>query len=108
MDILSTIASVPPFISGLREVLNTFTDWLLYLVPAIIILVLVVGGITLAKADDSHETKAIKDRMGRSIIGVALAGSAVWIGNWMWGIFESSAPGNQSVEVLTNVATILL
>jgi|GEM_PF-3292969 len=77
---------MPPFIQGLKNVLDTFAGWLIYLVPAIIVITFIWGGIALSRAEDSVDTKQIKEKMTRTILGTALAGSATWIGNWLWGI----------------------
>lgn len=84
------MGETPVFISGLQKALEQLSSWMLILVPAIVILTFVIGGIALAKAEDGSETKQIKDRMARAIIGAAIAGSATWLGNWVWGLFTNT------------------
>lgn len=79
---------MPPFIEGLKTLLNEVASWALYLTPGIIIIVtLIIGGIALSKAEDAVDTKAIKDRMQRVALGAALAGGGTWVGNYIWGLF---------------------
>ncbi|MFE8703901.1 hypothetical protein ACFYKX_25345 [Cytobacillus sp. FJAT-54145] len=78
---------MPTFITGLDSVLDQLSTWMLYLVPGLIILTFVIGGLMLTKTDDAMDVKKIKDKMKLSIVGAAIAGSATWIGNWLWGIF---------------------
>lgn len=79
---------VPTFISGLDQVLDQLSSWMLYIVPGLIILTFVIGGLMLTKTDDAMDIKKIKDKMTTAVIGAAVAGSGVWIGNWLWGIFS--------------------
>lgn len=78
---------MPPFIEALRTLLDTVAGWMLYLVPGIVIITLIIGGISLSKAEDAMETKAVKDRMTRVILGTAIAGGGTWLGNYIWGLF---------------------
>ncbi|MEW9673607.1 hypothetical protein [Ammoniphilus sp. 3BR4] len=78
---------MPPFISALKSLLDDLASWMMFLVPGILVVTLVIGGILLAKADDGVETKHIKDRMGRVVIGAAIAGGATWLGKYIWGLF---------------------
>ncbi|KPC73954.1 pilin [Laceyella sacchari] len=80
------MGGTPQFVNGLQQILQSISSWMLFLVPGVIILTLVIGGLMLAKAEDGSETNAIKERMTRAIIGAALAGSATWLGNWIWKI----------------------
>lgn len=77
-----------PFVKALSDVLQQIRDVMLYLVPGIIMLTLVIGGLMLAKAEDGQETQQVKDRMIKAIIGAALAGGATWIANdWLKPLF---------------------
>lgn len=79
---------MPPFITGLKTVLQALANWALYVVPVVIILTVIIGGIKLSKAEDSMEIKEVKAMMGRVIIGAGVAGSGAWIGNWLWNIMS--------------------
>ena len=68
------LADAPPFIDALQKVLSDVSDWMLVLVPAIIVLTFIIGGICLAKAEDGMESKNVKSRMFKAIGGAALAG----------------------------------
>jgi hypothetical protein len=78
---------MPSFIVGIKTALSTFAGWLLYLVPAVVILTFIIGGIKLSKAEDPHDIKEIKGKMQNVILGSALAGGGTWLGNWLWGLF---------------------
>jgi hypothetical protein len=79
---------MPKFITGLETVLTTIAGWMLILVPLAVVITFTLGGLMLAKAEDGMEAKQIKEKMFKAIIGIALAGSAVWIGStWLKGIF---------------------
>lgn len=79
---------MPVFVTGIKTILSTVAGWMLYIVPGLIILTFVVGGLMLTKTDDAMDVKKIKDKMKLSIVGAGLAGSGTWIGNWLWGIFS--------------------
>lgn len=79
---------MPTFISGIKTALSTIASWMLYVVPAVVVLTFVIGGILLSKADDPMDVKKVKDRMQLTIIGAAIAGGASWLGNWLWGLFS--------------------
>ncbi|MXQ54388.1 hypothetical protein [Shimazuella alba] len=83
----------PGFITGLQTALTQLANWMLILVPAIIVITFVIGGIALAKAEDGTETKAVKDRMARAIIGAAIAGTATWVGQWVVQLFNINTGG---------------
>lgn len=78
---------MPPFITALKGLLTTVASWMLYLVPGVVIVTLIIGGIMLSKAEDGMETKQIKERMVRVILGAAIAGGGTWLGNYIWGLF---------------------
>jgi predicted small integral membrane protein len=83
----------PGFITGLQTALTQLANWMLILVPAVIVITFVIGGIALAKAEDGTETKAVKDRMARAIIGAAIAGTATWVGQWVVQLFNLNPGG---------------
>jgi Type IV secretion system pilin len=78
---------MPSFIKGIDSALDTIATWMLYIVPAILVLTFIIGGIMLSKADDPMDVKKVKDKMKLAIIGAAIAGGGSWIGNWLWGLF---------------------
>lgn len=79
---------MPKFITGLDKVLDQLSAWMLYLVPAMIILTFAIGGFLLTKTDDAMDVKKVKDKMKLAIFGAAIAGSSTWIGNWLWGLLK--------------------
>lgn len=79
---------VPNFINGINTILETIGTWMLFLVPAVIVLTFIIGGLMLAKAEDGSETNVIKERMARAIIGAAIAGGATWLGEWIWPLLK--------------------
>jgi hypothetical protein len=79
--------TMPPFITTLHDVLQEIAGWMLIIVPALVILTFAVGGLMLAKAEDGMEAKQIKEKMFKAVIGIAIAGGAVWIGDWLAGYF---------------------
>lgn len=82
-----TAPVAPPFVTGLQKVLEDVRDWMLILVPAVVVLTFVIGGLMLAKAEDPMETKTVKDRMVKAVVGAAIAGSAAQLGVWLTEIF---------------------
>jgi hypothetical protein len=78
----------PQFITGLVKVLSTISGWMLVIVPLAVVVTFAIGGFMLAKAEDGMEAKQIKEKMVKAIIGIGLAGSAMWIGNiWLTDVF---------------------
>jgi quinol-cytochrome oxidoreductase complex cytochrome b subunit len=86
------LAEIPPFITTLQDVLREISGWMLIVVPALVILTFAVGGLMLAKAEDGMEAKQIKEKMFKAVIGIAVAGGAVWIGDWLAGFFIPKPP----------------
>lgn len=85
------LAGPPPFIKGLATALEQLAQWMLILVPAVVVITFVIGGIALAKAEDGAETKLVKERMVRAIVGAAIAGGATWFGTWAIELFKLQA-----------------
>jgi hypothetical protein len=81
----------PIFIQGLKDVVTELARWMMFIVPLAVIVTFLIGGLMLAKAEDGMESKQIKEKMVKAIIGIAIAGSAVWIGEFLGPIFFPDA-----------------
>ncbi len=75
---------MPPFITGMRTLLNAAVGWMNYLVPVIIILAIIVTGVKMYQANDPHDVKEAKQKGTRIVIITAVIGSAAWISNYLW------------------------
>lgn len=79
---------MPPFISGLRTLLSDVSDWMVYLVPVVLILIVISTGYKMYQQNDPHEVKEVKAKAIRNVIITALVGSATWISDYVWGLFS--------------------
>jgi hypothetical protein len=86
------IGTTPPFITTLHDVLKDISGWMLIIVPALVIVTFAVGGLMLAKAEDGMEAKQIKEKMFKAVVGIAIAGGAIWIGDWLAEYFIKPPP----------------
>jgi hypothetical protein len=80
-----------PFLDGLQDVVDELARWMMYIVPLAVAVTFLIGGLMLAKAEDGMESKQIKEKMVKAIIGIGIAGSAVAIGKWLGPIFFPGA-----------------
>jgi uncharacterized membrane protein len=81
------MTATPEFIKNLGKVLTDVSNWMLVVAPLLVMITFAVGGLMLAKAEDGMEAKQIKDRMFKAVIGIAICSGAIWIGDWLKGIF---------------------
>lgn len=79
---------VPPFITGLRNLLDDAAGWMLYLVPVAIVVIVISTGFKMYQNNDPHEVKEIKAKGFRGVIITGIIGSATWISNYVWGLFS--------------------
>lgn len=78
---------MPPFIVGLKTLLDNLSSWLLYLVPAAIVVFIAATGIKMYQANDPSDKKEAQSKGTRMVIITAIIGSATWLSNYLWGLF---------------------
>lgn len=79
---------MPSFVTGIYNFLEEVASWFLYLTPVAIGLVLIQMGWKLKQADDGMDTKEIKKKAERLIVGIALIGGGIPLGIYIWGFFQ--------------------
>lgn len=78
---------MPPFVTALKDLLNDVSEWMLFLVPVAIIVIIIATGFKMYQNNDPHEVKEIKAKGTRGVIITGVIGSSTWLSNYLWGLF---------------------
>ncbi|WP_082231928.1 pilin [Halobacillus massiliensis] len=76
-----------PIIEGLERLLDDIAGWALMLIVPFLIVQAIIIGFKLSGTDDPHETRSIKSKAVKVLIGAAVIGTAPWIGSQLMSYF---------------------